>query len=431
MTRWYVLLVLVWGLSACTLTTTPNESLPTPVQIAITQGINTCDDVLAAAFEQLPCPIDGNGICFAAATYATDNPAENVVSVGYLNTDAGTLGSIAPLERSQSRWQAYHVRGRVDGVGLSLVVLDGLQLTLDDFTVDTLSATLDTDTTPTCDGAPMPALLLQADDEQQATLTLNGVTISAKTSAAIWHEGDALIISALDGVTVVSSQGVTRIVRPDQQTRITLTNNQADATPIPAIAADSERLANLPLSVLPRLITLTERDTPAANTTSRTTQPRATAPPCVPNANWTGEHTIARGESLVRIAPLYNITVEELQDGNCIPIANRIRAGEVLRVPTEADLRATATPIITTTPPTDSNDPRFTVDATAPITAGACTYLRWSVDTEGVTVFLDGQPVSNRNGREVCPDLTTVYTLEIQSNGAVIESLTAVVTVQP
>jgi LysM repeat protein len=54
---------------------------------------------------------------------------------------------------------------------------------------------------------------------------------------------------------------------------------------------------------------------------------------CLPRADWTGTHIVARGENLFRIARKYGLTAPDLAVGNCIPNVNRIFVGQRLRVP--------------------------------------------------------------------------------------------------
>jgi uncharacterized protein YgiM (DUF1202 family) len=54
---------------------------------------------------------------------------------------------------------------------------------------------------------------------------------------------------------------------------------------------------------------------------------------CTPRYDWTGVHTVQRGETAFRIARRYGLTTGELAGGNCLPDASRIYAGQQLRVP--------------------------------------------------------------------------------------------------
>jgi hypothetical protein len=60
---------------------------------------------------------------------------------------------------------------------------------------------------------------------------------------------------------------------------------------------------------------------------------QSAAAQCIQRADWTGRHTVARGENLFRIARKYGLTAPDLAVGNCLPNMNRIYVGQVLRVP--------------------------------------------------------------------------------------------------
>lgn len=54
---------------------------------------------------------------------------------------------------------------------------------------------------------------------------------------------------------------------------------------------------------------------------------------CAPRADWTNTYSIARGDTLLRVAQRFNVSVTDLAQGNCITNTNLIYAGQVLRVP--------------------------------------------------------------------------------------------------
>ena len=57
---------------------------------------------------------------------------------------------------------------------------------------------------------------------------------------------------------------------------------------------------------------------------------------CMPPDDWF-EYTVARGDSLTRIAQLTNSTVDELIAANCLDNPNRIRVGATILVPNEPE----------------------------------------------------------------------------------------------
>jgi LysM repeat protein len=134
---------------------------------------------------------------------------------------------------------------------------------------------------------------------------------------------------------------------------------------------------------------------------------------------------VQRGDSLARVAPLYDLTYQELQLGNCLLNPNNLRPGDVLRVPAPNTTSPTSQPSQRTQPPLAGTTlppnatvivvPAYSDTTTAltaddtTLTAGECTTLRWSVSAG--QVYLDEQPVSSSGVRQVCPTITTVYTL--------------------
>jgi LysM repeat protein len=69
-----------------------------------------------------------------------------------------------------------------------------------------------------------------------------------------------------------------------------------------------------------------------SSTTTHTPEPQPTDAPCTPPAGW-AIYTVRPGENLFRIAQRYGMSAEELQRANCLPAADRIRAGQLLHVP--------------------------------------------------------------------------------------------------
>ena len=57
---------------------------------------------------------------------------------------------------------------------------------------------------------------------------------------------------------------------------------------------------------------------------------------CTPPADWY-EYTIARGDTITSIAQVTNSTADELIAANCLDNPNRIRVGDLIRVPNEPD----------------------------------------------------------------------------------------------
>jgi LysM repeat protein len=55
--------------------------------------------------------------------------------------------------------------------------------------------------------------------------------------------------------------------------------------------------------------------------------------PCTPRADWTGTYTVVQGDTLASIARRTGVNLNDLSKANCITDPNRIRVGQILRVP--------------------------------------------------------------------------------------------------
>jgi LysM repeat protein len=94
--------------------------------------------------------------------------------------------------------------------------------------------------------------------------------------------------------------------------------------------------------------------------------PTVTVIPCGPPAGWVRNYIVQPGDTLFRIAVLYNITYPQLQRGNCMGSSTTIYTGQRLWVPNipirtpttgvtivPTSLPETPLPTLTTAPPTD------------------------------------------------------------------------------
>jgi LysM repeat protein len=93
----------------------------------------------------------------------------------------------------------------------------------------------------------------------------------------------------------------------------------------------------------PSTRTLTIQDTQStpdnanpALTATQIQSGNATEASCQIQDNWF-EYTIQRGDNLTRIANITDSTVDELIAANCLESPNRIRVGQTIYVPNEAD----------------------------------------------------------------------------------------------
>jgi LysM repeat protein len=96
------------------------------------------------------------------------------------------------------------------------------------------------------------------------------------------------------------------------------------ATPQPSNTPTATATFNL--NIVPSIEGIRGLETPTPTTT----------PGCEPREDWGLRYTIQANDALARIADVYNISVEELAEGNCISDPNVIRAGQELHVPGDA-----------------------------------------------------------------------------------------------
>jgi LysM repeat protein len=441
------LLLVAIGVSGCTLTLSRDAVNPTPVLVSVTQGIQTCGDVIQAALEQPYCT-DGNAVCYAAAEYNPQTPTNNVISRGVLGS-LENIDDVAMVQRRNNRvensttWESYALYVQQDEIDLVLYTLGDVTLANITPSLDELTLTVETTNDTVCAQAPDPGLILQSNGAENA-VSINGAGITIGKTVVIQQSADAMILASLDDLTVVSADGVTRVIRAGEQVTISLEDDSIAGEPSPAVPYNDDLLRGLPLDQLP--VPLTFDQLPAEIQIERLQDGEG----CVVNPAWNDEYIIQRGDTLSRIASLYDLTVQELQLGNCLQNPNRLDRDQVLRVPGEATPTPTVPPtptaiptvlpLATTRPSTTPNlirtatpspatgnssntvapaadDERFTVDALGAISPGDCTYLRWEIDN-ATQVLLDGASVALRAGQEVCPQITTVYSLQvIYTNG--------------
>lgn len=406
-------------LSACAPQPRNTPQITQQPLVALTQGMNTCADLVSAALAQPACE---GALCYVTVEFNPQSITENVLSRAALDI-AQTNGlpvSFIPLLAESARWTRYTVRG----ADFTLLLVGELALSGMTPTLDTPLTLFSSGSTPACEGAPPPMLLIQAADGAQPTLTLNGVTLSPNGTIQVWRTTNTLEIATLEGLTAVSAQGVTRIVRDGNATRVTLVTDAASEAPLPAEPVSRATITAQVLATLPRALTISTLPVEAQ------IEQLQQGGECTPNPTWQGRYTVQRGDTLARIAPLYALNVAELQAANCITNPNRLSVGQILYVPAPAPTATTDTAPLSASPtsaPVQTLAPLVTApaedtapirtDAQAPLTAGACTQLYWNAPN-AVSVFLDEQPVPLSGSQQVCPTVTTVYTLRtVNING--------------
>lgn len=277
--------------------------------------------------------------------------------------------------------------------------------------------------------------LLQTPADAQVTLPLKNASVTLDGTLYSYRSGTALVLLVLEGTLVLSAQESTRILQAGSQVALVPDDSGDYAIQSDAQPGDVMVLADVPLDALPRAMTLP----PALQRMETITLPQVTSPPESPGMlvspsapdlslqaeatqavsvdgcpipdGWDATHTVSPGEVLSRIARDYGITVDDIQTGNCLDNPDRLRVGQTLRVPGES---AVITP--EAVPGSDAATPTpsavlFRADRVT-LNAGDCTTLRWDVyNVPGAT--LDEEAVPTNGVREICPEMSTTYTLRV------------------
>lgn len=250
---------------------------------------------------------------------------------------------------------------------------------------------------------------------QQATVTLDG--------ALYWHWGEReLLLAVLEGTAVVGVNGAVRVVVTGAQLALPLREDGTLSARLPtALPIEAEILTRvqnvqaarplvLPSPIAPPLgVTLAPSRTPSPTPLSLTDIAIGTHTPvptvCVPREDWRATVTVRSGDVLSRIAARYNLPAAELAAGNCLTNPDRIRIGQVLRVPSVP----TATP---PNAPTPTPSLVFLRTDKSELTSGECTVVRWDVFNVE-SVYFEETLTTGNNAQPICPATTTTYTLRV------------------
>ena len=249
------------------------------------------------------------------------------------------------------------------------------------------------------------SLILQTPTEQ-VTVLGKGFTLTYDATVHMQtdDENPVLTIAVLEGVGVIGAGGVTRIVQAGAQASMPyadpgLVVNSAPSEPLSyqpndVLAAAVQELVRpiaLPIPIRqnpPTQIAITE--TPAG---------------CVRPTDWIQLYEIRRGDTISGIATRFEITVDEIIEFNCLANANRISPGDQIYLPTVQQDVETPQPDSTSEP----LDVTFYVDHES-IQSGDCTTIYWEAE-EATVVYFQGEASSRSDSRQMCPELTTTYTL--------------------
>ncbi len=416
-----------------------------PTEIA--RVAQTCDELVTTALNavgEVCSELGRNQACYGNSLIETEFQPNVEAVFGKVGDIVDLLAlkliKTAPLDENTQTWGVALVKAQANfpetlpGQNVTFLLYGGA--TIDNVSPDMRAVVVNTNITGvSCTGAPDAAVVIQAPDGTQAAMNINGADVTLGSTIFVTAEQSAeLNIATIEGSAVVASGGVTQVIDPGAQVSIPVDANlQAAGPPSEPEPFDLSRVQTAPVNVLERPVTIPSpiapRPTrtpvsdlpPVTDTLPPVTldlPPTMTVTPCAPRSDWTATYTIAGGDTLFTIAEQFNISVADLQAGNCVTDADQIFSGQELRVPFALEA-GTPTDAPTLTVPAGTvaaAGANFRADQTT-VSASQCTALRWEAQA-GDSVFLEGQPARVSGEQQVCPQRTTRYTLlVVQADG--------------
>lgn len=423
--RFIVLVGLFALLAGCNLAQSPAE---TTLQPETTETVLTCDQVVTTALEtadQSCAKVGRNQACYGNSLINAELQ-ENAITAFNSVGDISDLFSIkqlttAPLDPESQVWgiAVLKVQANLPDTlpGQNVTMLLYGDATLEGITPAMKAVTLRTGVTSTaCASAPKSAMLVQSPEGTQATMTINGATVTlGSTLYFTANAGSEMTIATIEGQAIVSAFNTTRIAQAGAQVRLPLggaDSLQVVGAPSEPEPFDVQAVSQAPIPLLERNVAvgpaISATNSPAPTNTSASVPVQPTSVlPCTPRADWTATYIIQRGDTLFSVAQRFNLTLAQLQQANCISDPNRLQVGQTLRVPFQlpTSVPATTAPVGTATP----TNPNLRADKTF-LKPGECTTIRWDVANVS-QVYFEGQPTVGSSSQQVCPTTSSTYTL--------------------
>lgn len=430
-----LIILVALTLTACggeTSPATPRAVSPTEAAAAPTNTTTTCDALIERAIAQTApaCADTGrNQVCYghsrvdvelqpdAEVTFESTGDIIDLFNIRSLTT--------SPLDQQQGVWGVALIKAQVNlpdtlpGQNITFLVIGNTNI--DGITSDMRIFKMSTGIGESgCEEAPQSALLVQSPEGSQVTMEINGASVTIGSTLYLTAEqGAEMRIATIEGIGVISAGDVVQVVYPGAQVSVPLGGSDGleasgpPSTPEP-ISAD---LQSAPVQLLDRPVTVPQ----PISIQAASTPPSAT---CVLRADWAETYEVQRGDSLTQIANRFNLTLEELQTGNCLADPNRLTVGQILRVPFSLTPQAP-----TAIPPTPTPSAANFHAEPSTISAGECAQIAWDV-ANAQTILFEGQPARASDARQVCPQTTTTYTLLVIFNDGRQEPFTVTVTVE-
>ncbi len=361
--RWLILLVLPILLMASRSPAMSSAMSPSVQQLPTVPSGLTCDQLVTLAVTTVGVVCDNlgrNQACYGNrlvsvdfkpnvnANFAQSGDKVDLLSIQRLQTSA--------LSRVSNDWGIAILKAQVN-LPDALPGQNVTFLLFGDASIDNPSPDMRGVTVQTriggleCTNAPESAVMIQAPEGSQVSMIINGADVTLGSTAYVTANPDTerMTFAILEGVGVISADGVTKIIQPGMKTGIPLGGAdglQVVGPPSDPSPYDSTLIQNVPLDLLDRQV--------AAPDTGVVVQPQlivitATPTPeavCTPRTDWGYRYVIQLGDNLASIALKLNMRTADLQAGNCIADPNRLIAGQSIHVPRPV---ATSTPRATAT----------------------------------------------------------------------------------
>jgi len=251
---------------------------------------------------------------------------------------------------------------------------------------------LKTTTVPTCISVDS-GTLIQTALNQQSQIFIDTFELTIQGTVYIQPSDKGFSIAVIEGTTLIGTTNAITTLRENQQLVADENHILSDI-----FMYDSMTISTLPLNQLQRSVTIIS---PTPTDVVIPTQ----VPDCLRAENWIDQYQVKAGDTLTTIANAIGESLIDLQTANCIDNPNSLRVGQILIVPQGA--MPTPQPAQTFTP----SAVFFRADSES-IANGGCTILRWDIQNIQ-ELKLDESVVTGQASQEVCPTVTTTYTLTV------------------
>ena len=216
--------------------------------------VSSCAERYAAAVVEAldTCGLSANGTaCLAAGSGAVELASGSSAALG----DEIPLGDVRAIQLgagldADDSWSVAVVRvpDNVDPARFSTLILMGpLRVELDGESSGALGSgfSLVAEPQATCEGLPLPGVLVQSPEQNLALLTINGASVAVNGTAVVRSDGRRLAVDALTRESVLVTEGAVILAGFGGELGLA----GAEVAPY-----DSLEVAHLPLEMLPVLV---------------------------------------------------------------------------------------------------------------------------------------------------------------------------------